>query len=365
MSVTSVVIFLNSCFSYAPRSLESAGLPPTNCSPSEVDFLGYSDVLDEQRYEGVKVGGISGLAYNPERDLYYALPDGRGAAGSLDNIPTRFYTLSAPLEQGRLTDPTILDATILRAPQGEPFTGANFDGEAIALTSEEEVLVVSEIEPSIRRFSLDGKFREEMLVPQKFLVAPEGYARDNHTFESLALSPSGRTLFTANEQPISTDEARWFLGNHLERLLGKRERVRLLRYENRGSSSLEPSEEFFYRTEWRRDLSGIVALSESELLVLEKERRQIFRVSLDGAEDVSDEENLAVSDAMPLEKELLVDVDDDCPLPSDSEDSFGLLEGISLGPELPDGRQTLLLLSDDEFSTDEKTRMIALGIRLR
>jgi hypothetical protein len=359
-SVAAVLVFLDGCRSYGPAA------PPANCSPPEVDLLGYSDALDEQRWEGAKVGGLSELAYDAERSLYYALPDSRGPAGSLEDIPTRLYTLSVPLEQGRLTEPTVLDATILRDPRGDPFTGANFDGKAIVLTSEEELLVTSEIEPSIRRFSLEGKFAGELPVPQKFLVAPEGYARDNQTFESLALSPNGRTLFTANEYAISTDVANSFPKRLLERLLGHaRERVRILRNEDRGSSSFEPSEEFFYRTEWGGNLSGIVALSESKLLVLEARGRRIFQVSLDGAEDVSDEENLAATNATPLEKELLVDVGEDCPLPSRDKDSFGLLEGISLGPKLPDGRQTLLVVSDDGYSASEKTRMIMLGIRLR
>ena len=366
VTVTSVLILLGGCLSQAFQPVESDGPLSFNCSPSEVGLLGYSDALDENRYKGAKIGGLSGLAYDSERNLYYALPDGRGPEGRLVNIPTRFYTLSVPLEQGSLPDPIILDTTILRDTQGEPFTGANFDGEAIVLTSEEGLLVTSEIEPSIRRFSLEGELLGELPVPQRFLVEFEGYARDNHTFESLALSPNGHALFTANERALSTDEASSsFPKRLLNRLLGHTgERVRILRYEDRGLSSFEPSEEFFYRTERGQNLSEIVALSESELLVLERGGRRIFRVSLNGAEDVSDEENLAASNATPLEKELLVDVDDGCPLPSGDKDSFGLLEGISLGPELPDGRQTLLLVSDDGFSAGEKTRLFALGIRL-
>ena len=155
------------------RSAKVAGSPPADCSTPEVDFLGHSDALSEQRYEGVKVGGLSGLAYDPERDVYYALPDGH-----LKNVPARFYTLSAPLEQGRLVDPVISDATIFRDLQGKPFTGANFDGEAIVHTSERELWIVSETEPSIRRFSREGRFLEELPLPRRFMVAPRGYARD-------------------------------------------------------------------------------------------------------------------------------------------------------------------------------------------
>ena len=181
----------------------------------------------------------------------------------------------------------------------------------------------------------------------------------------MALSPDGRSLFTANQRALATDDVQSLPQKAIDAILGKRERVRLLRYGDGGSSSFEPFEEFFYLTERTHSVTGIIALSNSELLVLEKGERRIFRVSLDGAEDVSRKGSLAASEATALEKELLVDVDDDCPLPGGSEASFGLLEGIALGPELPDGRQTLLLVSDDDFDPGQKTRMITLGIRQR
>jgi hypothetical protein len=344
-----------------PSALQLASSLSADCSNTEVDFLGYSDSLDEQRYEGVKVGGLSGLTYDPKRKLYYALAD-----GGPEDVPTRFYTLSVPLEQGRLNDPIISDVTILRNPKGKPFTGANSDSEAVALTSERELLVASETEPSIRRFSLEGRFLEELLVPQKFLKVPKGYSRPNQTFESLALSPSDRTLYTANEQSLFVDEARRFPRRQLESLMGMlRTRVRVLSYTDSGSSSLEPSREFFYRLEGGSELSELIAFTERDLLVLERGNRQIFRVSLDGAENVAGEEDLAASNTAPLGKELLVDVDDNCPLPSDNNKSFGLLEGMTLGPELPGRQQTLIMLSDDNYSTVLKTRMIVLSIRLR
>ncbi len=361
VAVTVVVTLLaGGLHASALRCAKPASSPPADRSTPEVGFLGYSDSLDEQRYEGVKVGGLSGLTYDPKRKLYYALADG----GS-ENVPARFYMLSVPLAQGGPIDPIILDATILRDPKGKPFTGADFDGEAIDLTSEEELLVVSETGPSIRRFSLGGRFLEELPVPQKFLQEPKGYARYNQTFESLALSPSGRALYTANERALSADEARIFPRKQLESWIGMPERVRVLSYADSGSSSFQPSEEFFYRPEWGSELSELVAFPGRGLLALERGGRRIFRVSLDGAENVAKEENLAASNTAPLGKELLVDVDDNCPLPSDDNKSFGLLEGMTLGPELPGRRQTLVMLSDDNYSPSLKTRMIVLSIRSR
>jgi hypothetical protein len=323
---------------------------PAGCSNSGVDFLGYSDALDGDSYEGITLGGLSGLAYDANRNLYYAVSDGQSGS-----TPAHFYTLTVSLEGGRIADPLISDVTVLRDPQGRPFTGANFDGEGIAVTREGEILIVSETVPSIYRFSRDGRFLAELAVPQEFLVGAKGYAKANVSLESLALNPDGRSLFSANEQPLGnvdqgSSERRWW--------------VHLLRYQKQDLSEFRLSQEFLYPIAEGESVSEIATLAENDLLILERETRRIFRISLDKAGAVTNEGGLATSDAI-LEKKLLVDVDDSCPMPSQGEDAFGLLEGMTLGPQLQDGRRTLLLQSDDNFGGGKESRMIMLGIPSR
>lgn len=340
----------------APRPTEAPNWEPDwepdGCLNFGVDFIGHSAALEGESYRGTKVGGLSGLAYDHSRNVYYALAD-----SGVESTPARFYTLKARLEDGRLADPVITDVTNLRNAQGEPFTGYDFDGEDIVLTRRGEILIASETEPSIRKFSLDGHLLAELPVPQKFLIKPKGYGRYNGTLESLDLaSNDDPALFTANERPLTIDDP-----NPSE----EGRPLRILRYEVRGSSAgFEPAQEFFYLTEPGASIAAIAALSERELLVLEKETRQIFRVSLDERSDVSGEETLAASGAEPLEKELLVDLDY-CEMPSDDEQPYGHLEGLEVGPELPKGRRMLLLQTDDDFTGRYKTRTIALGIRAR
>ena len=342
-----------------------AAAPPGSSAPdcaTGVDLLGFSDALNKQTFEGTSVGGLSGLTYDQRRKAYYSIVDNGPATSS----PARFYTLRLPLQGEQLGAPEILDVTTLKDETGKPFTGANFDGEGITLTRRGELLISSETEPSIRRFALDGDLLEELPVPEKFLVAPEG-AQRNQTFESLSLSPNNRSLFTAVEGPLASDGKTADGSN----------RIRILRYEDRGPGGFQPAEEFFYLTEPGQGVVEIVALSEDELLVLERgfvagegNTVRIFQVSLDGAEDVSDEPSLAAAGLEPLEKELLVDLAD-CPpsgatSPGTQEnpllDNF---EALTLGPRLPGGRQSLLLVSDDNFSSGQVTRVVALGTRLR
>ena len=324
-----------------------------------VDFLGFSDALNKRSYEGTSVGGLSALAYQGRRDTYYSLVDNGPTAAS----EARFYTLRLPVKN-RLGTPKILDVTTLKDASGQPFTASNFDGEGLTLTRRGDLLASSETEPSIRRFDLDGNLLEELAVPQKFKVTPEGQAQRNQTFESLALAPGGRSLFTAVEGPLAPD------GPSAE----GENRIRILRYEDRGPGGFQPVEEFFYLTEPGQGVVEIVALSEDELLVLERGFQsgvgntvRVFRVSLDGAKDVSDEPSLAAPGLEPVEKELLVDVAD-CPSggattpgtqPNPLLDNY---ESLTFGPRLPGGRRSLLLQSDDNFSAGQVTRVVALGV---
>ena len=319
-----------------------------------VDFPGFSDALNKDIFEGTSVGGLSGLTYDQRRGAYYSIVDNQGTTDA------RFYTLDVPVDRSGLGTPEVIDVTVLRKASGDPFTGADFDGEGIALTRNGDLFISSETEPSIRRFSLEGELLEELPTPQRFLLA--GGDRTNQTFEALSSSPNNRSLFTANEVYLVPDGS---------------DRIRILRYEDRGPGGFEPAEEFYYLADPGLGVVEILALSESELLVLERGFRsgvgntvRVYRVSLDGAGDVSDVESLATAGAEPLEKELLVDLAD-CP-PGDATtpgaqanpllDNF---EALTLGPRLPGGRRSLLLVSDDNFSPGQVTRVIALGARLQ
>lgn len=344
-----------------PATAARPGAEAPDCATG-VDFLGFSDALNKRTYEGTAVGGLSALAYDGRRDTYYSLVDNGPAPAS----EARFYTLRIPLKE-RLGTPQILDVTTLKDGDGQPFTASNFDGEGLTLTRRGDLLASSETEPQVRRFDLEGNLIEELPVPRKFRVAPEGQAQRNQTFESLALAPNGRSLFTAVEGPLVPD------GQTAE----GENRIRILRYDDRGKGGFQPVEEFFYLTEPGQGIVEIVALSEDELLVLERGFQsgvgntvRVFRVSLAGAEDVSDEPSLARPGLEPVEKELLVDVAD-CPSagattpgtqPNPLLDNY---ESLALGQRLPGGRRALLLQSDDNLSAGQVTRLVALGVENR
>lgn len=84
---------------------------------------------------------------------------------------------------------------------------------------------------------------------------------------------------------------------------------------------------------------------------------RLFDATTRGATDVQHMDSLKGREIVPMRKKLVVDLDDI------SLSSVHNTEGMTWGPTLPNGEYTLVLVSDDNFSEDLATQIVALGIR--
>ncbi|HSH82516.1 MAG TPA: hypothetical protein VLA19_28635, partial [Herpetosiphonaceae bacterium] len=88
-SVANLVLALLLAFGFTTVTRVNAArlhMEVAECAPG-VDFLGFSDALNKQVFEGTNVGGLSGLVYDRQRDVYYSLVDNERSSEA------RFYTL--------------------------------------------------------------------------------------------------------------------------------------------------------------------------------------------------------------------------------------------------------------------------------
>lgn len=318
----------------------------TSPSAGGVEFLGSSSALDGLTFEGKEVGGLSALTYDPRRGLYYGLVD-------MGN-PARFYVMQLPVDRMGLGEPRVLYDTPLFDFRGRNFKGPRLDGEGIAFTRGGQVFVASETEPAIRRFSLDGRTLARLPLPRKFLADSRGGGQPNSTFEALALSPDTSSLFTMTQKPLIPD------GEDSR----ERQRIRVLRYDTLGQNGYgyRPAAEHFYLTDPGTNVAEVAALPGNEILVLERGQKKMYRVSLEGAQDVSDVQSLQETPGLtPLDKELVVDLST-CPRSDSGGYKTENYAGMALGPRLPDGRRTLLLVNDDGFDENDVTRVAALAL---
>jgi hypothetical protein len=227
----------------------------------------------------------------------------------------------------------------------------------------EGFIIASEDGPRIIEVDRRGTLRHELRVPARF-----NDARYNKSLESLTLSPSGRFIFTASEVALERD------GKPATAARGTM--VRILRLErDKGEVSEHAYVTDPAATETSdHGVSDMAALSDDELLVLERgwakgtgNTVRIYRVSLEDRASCLGVGQLT-SDRPVLSKTLFADIGklpfSGTPASKQPQQSPLLdnYEGIALGPWLPDGRRSLLLVTDDNGRSDQIARVLVLAV---
>ncbi|MGB3135475.1 MAG: esterase-like activity of phytase family protein [Nodosilinea sp.] len=370
----SLLLILTSCAIPQIKAEDRLFLPVT------VELL---DVytLPPQDFEGTQVGGLSALAYDRPRDLLYALSDDRGRFG-----PARFYTLSLSLslstgsESPRFDSVDVRASTTLLDAAGSPYPQGSIDPEGLALSPRDTLFISSEGDakqnapPFIGEFDRQtGRAIAALPLPERYLPdSPDLPTRGNQNnlgLESLAVTGSSSgagmvepfRLFAATEsalvQDYNDDPSQPLSSRFLHYLIGE-DQVTLIS-EHSYPLDLEPS--------------GAVANGLTELLpigpgghFLALERAyglrglqiKLYQLATGGATDTSAIPSLVGATGIsPIRKQLVLDFAD-TPLAVDN------LEGMTLGPRLPDGSQSLLLVSDNNFEGDRATQLILLRLTL-
>jgi predicted extracellular nuclease len=340
---------------------------------SHIEWLGQAKIPGGARIEGEVVGGLSGITFDAMRGVFYVVTDDPSARG-----PARFFTVEIDLTQEKLTDEAVkvVASTVIQSPDGGAIEKLTVDPEGIGLHPDGSLFISSEgqIERQVglfvRQYSVDGEFLAELPLARRYLPSADGSSGPRHNLglESLAISPDGRYLFTALENALIQDGP--------EAALGVPSPSRLLQYDLE-EGRLEA--EFVYMTDPLAVASSVpdgtavnglvdlLALDSNRLLSMERSFSmgvgntiKLFRVDTTHASDIQAHESLAGVDPgerAPVEKHLLLDLGE-----------LGVyldnLEGMTLGPVLGDGRQTLILVSDDNFNPLVQTTQIfafALG----
>jgi hypothetical protein len=103
-----------------------------------------------------------------------------------------------------------------------------------------------------------------------------------------------------------------------------------------------------------------VALDDENFIAIERgfgthTAARLYRVSIGDAEDVLARPSLTGAPVRTMRKTALIDL-------TSTVHPLDNVEGITLGPVLPDGRQSLVLVSDDNFSPTQITQFLAFAL---
>ena len=340
--------------------------------PPRLEFLGQAIIPTGAIFGGTTIGGLSSITFDPARGVFYSLSDDQGLLA-----PVRFYTLAVDLSDGRLDDGDVdvIGVTTLLAPDGQPYAPSSLDPEGLTLTKSDELVVTSEgiatrgISPWVRRYALDGMFLGELPVPDAFRPSSATHGvRQNLAFEAAAVAPNGRHLFVGMEGALVQDGSAATLASGSP--------ARILRY-NLTAQRLD--RQYVYVTDPIAEpsvpptafaVNGLVELLPfNNQFMLSMERSfsvgapgtgntiKLYTLAFPGAGDVNGLDSIAgvLGDVRPLEKALLLDLRT-LGIPLDN------VEGMAIGPDLPDGRRSLLLVSDNNFAASQFTQFLLFAL---
>ena len=360
------------CLALLLAGCESAH-PPAPATTPMLTYLGQSQIPFNATFDGTVIGGLSGLSYDAGRQLYYVISDDRSKKN-----PARFYTVQLSLSDKRIDKVTFTGTHPLLDRSGQPFRPLTLgvtppvippDPEGIAFdpgrqrlywSSEGERLTAGPVlfDPWVRTAGLDGAYLGQFTLPANLAMSAQkvGPRRDK-ALEGLALAPDGHSLFAAMEDPGYNDGP---LSDGGHRVL-----TRITKFD---VSTGAPTAQYAYPMEPPTppaDVNGVsdlVALSDTAFLVIERSSTlpptvRIYRAEIGAATDVLATPSMRDAAVTPMSKTLAVDLSATPGLsPLDN------VEGITLGPKLPDGRQSVVLVSDNNFSPRQVTQFLLFAM---
>ncbi|MGY9070732.1 esterase-like activity of phytase family protein [Streptomyces sp. CAS3] len=321
-----------------PATLLGSNARAGHACSSTVSIDRFSDALDKTTYNGTFVGNFSALAVD------------------------RDGSLAALEDRSQLFD---LDARTLQPKSAVHLAdenGADLDSEGFVIDRDGTRLITSEVEPSIRRYSRDGKILDRLPVPSSLLVAPAGRATSNQTFEGLTLLPGGHTLLASMEDPIAGDNA---------------DLVRFQTWTRTKGDHFRLAAQYAYRIDAGLGVPEVQATPDGRLLVLERgftagvgNTVRLYLADPRHATDTSGIENLTgQSNVRVMKKTLLADIAD-CPsLGATAKEPqpnplLDNIEGMTVTGRDRTGRLKVLLVSDDNQNPAQITRFYYLRVRV-
>ncbi|MFE4968899.1 esterase-like activity of phytase family protein [Streptomyces sp. NPDC056660] len=346
---------------------------PSDAAAPRAVLLDHSDKLNKANVDYEKIYGLSALALVSQGKHVKAL-------ALADNSPGRVWplTLGSPFD----LSPSADTAVPLRHADGKLFDNW-YDGEAMVIergggTDGRTMLIAAETGPAIRRFDIatGRQLGKDFPIRKELRYWPRGSAQTGRSIESLTASPDGRHLYAGWEAPLAED------GDQRGRGI-----IRIQRYSGTSGGSYTPDWQYAFLADDGMYLSELTAIDDDgHLLALERQYTaglgtaiRIVELSVADAADVTGMTSLWHQPARILAStELVVDLAT-CPVggpgqvavPSSSPEHplVDNAEGMALGTPWTSGRykgwRPLYLVSDDNDSGDQITRLYSFAVKLR
>ena len=349
----------------------------TNEYDRPIRFIDAVEISHDVIQDGFRVGGLSSLYLDADTKKLISISDDTSLSGA-----PRFHTFDIELTTTDLV--VTADAMIeLVNESSERFQPKEtIDAEAFDRLPNGNWIVSSEgiklnerfTIPQFLEFDPSGVLVKRWPFPDHYMPdlsqEPDTGIRSNAAFEGLDLTPDRQFLMLAAEKAVYQDGG--------VSSTEQTSQVRVMRMKNDDGVYSE-AEEFLYELSKIPDftddasvfaligISDILAVSETRLLIVERsfvaspiDRNtvQVFKVELPKSK--SHMYDKSPDTLAKVDKTLWFDMDDFIDVPGFP--GIDNVEGVILGPQLENGNQSLLIVSDNNFSSRQKTLFYAFEI---
>ncbi|HEX7844253.1 MAG TPA: esterase-like activity of phytase family protein [Chitinophagaceae bacterium] len=344
-------------------------------SISKLVLLDTYELPSMMSFKGTTVAGLSGIDYDAKNDLYYIISDDRS-----DVNPSRFYTTNIRFTEKNIDSIFFRDVTTLLDKEGRAYSNQQadplrrVDPEGIRYNANKDVLAWSNegerttingklvlCDPAITIIDKKGNYQDSFFLPSNMHVTPvEKGIRRNGAFEGLSFDSGYKFVYVCVEEPLYEDGPRAGLGDSTAW-------IRFIKFD---AATKRPVAQYAYEIDavpYPANPTGefkingvpeILYTGNDQLLVIERSFStgkqscavRIYIADLSTASDVSNVSSLLSRGAFkPAIKKLLLNMD-----------SLGIyidnVEGVTFGPALPNGNSTLIFVTDDNFTSKQKTQ---------
>ncbi|MET0637624.1 MAG: esterase-like activity of phytase family protein [Chitinophagaceae bacterium] len=381
MRFISVAFIITSLFLLAScrttEKIDSTSRP----SISSLKFLDSAVVPFGRKFRGTTIGGLSGIDYVPSRNIYYLISDDPSAFN-----PARFYTAQITINDYRIDSVTIVAVDSLWDSNGHLYPDIrkdrthSADVEALRYNpARDELIRTSEgqrvkndsthdlQDPTIVIMERDGRFKDSVVLPPNIHVFDQDKGvRHNMVFEGISFIKNNREFLVSLEGSLYEDGPNAATGDTTAW-------VRLLLFDRDKKRS---TAQYAYNLDpvphlpdppgsfKINGISDILSVGNDRLLVVERAwstgRKpsdiRVYLADLRRASDISKSTSLkSKHPRRPLTKKLLLNMDD-----------LGFtiynIEGVTFGPDLPNGHHTLVFVSDDNFLDNQQTQFLLFEV---
>ena len=333
----------------------------------------------DKTFQNTKVGGLSGIDYDEKNDLYYLICDDRSVFNN-----SRFYTAKIPLFENKIQSIDFQSVITLKNESRTAYGNWNStpntsaDPEDIRFNPKTNTLIWSSEgarvvtgdkqvlqNPSLNLMDLKGNFLKAFIIPENLKMQElEKGPRNNGTLEGIAFDSKFKNIYSHTEEPLFED------GDQANTSKGGL--IRLYRFDVKTKKNtaqfgykletiaLEPNPKGSFAV---NGVSAIQYYGKNQLLVVERSYStgtractvKVFLCDLNNATNVMDYPSLQNKKFKVASKKLILNMDD-----------LGIfidnVEGITFGPKLANGNQSIIFVSDNNFSDKQKTQVLVFEL---